>query len=33
MEEIKTFLELTSVNSIMYIILGVVAFRVIYMAL
>lgn len=27
MEEIRTFLELTSVNSIMYIILGVVAFR------
>lgn len=27
MEEIKTFLELTSVDSIMYIILGVVAFR------
>lgn len=27
MEEIKTFLELTSVNSIMYIIVGIVAFR------
>lgn len=30
MEEIKTFLELTSVNSIMYIILGIVAFRELY---